>query len=46
MKFGQAYCMGLVKRNPRNFILYFLELQFIFYVFWKLKGIFGNLKDS
>jgi hypothetical protein len=33
MEFGQAYYKYLQKRNPRKFILYFLEFYFIFYEF-------------
>jgi hypothetical protein len=25
LEFGKAYCRGILKRNPRKFILYFLS---------------------
>jgi hypothetical protein len=39
--FGQAQCRDLLKRVPRNFISYFYEFYFIFYVFLMSKRIFG-----
>jgi hypothetical protein len=39
MQFGQAYCQDIPTKILNKFISYFSKFYFIFYAFWKLKGI-------
>jgi hypothetical protein len=46
IKFGQAYCIDLLKRNLTKFIFYFFELYCIFYVFLKFIWISEIVKEN
>jgi hypothetical protein len=49
MEFGQAYCQDPIKSILQKFTMYFSELYFIFYEFWKLYEflkIFNRIKKK
>jgi hypothetical protein len=46
MRFGQSYCIDLLKTIPMKFSLHFSELYIIYYQFLKFKQISRNFKSE